>query len=122
MHSVNLIGADNRCSLSVELRRADDQAIAVQEGVWAAAIARRLSGEATLQALGALCPAAGRFGFEAVAVDPVGARRVATVVLVEVVAGEEQAFAGSALVGAAGEHDAIARAVLDAGHRRLSAS
>jgi len=122
VHSVNLIGADNRCSVSVELRRDDDQAIAVQEGVWATAIARRLSAGATLQALGALRPAAGRFGVEAVVVAPVGTHQVATVVLVEVVAHEEQAFTGSALVGAAGEHDAIARAVLDGSNRRLSAS
>jgi hypothetical protein len=120
VHSVSVIGAAGRCTVSVELRRGDDQALAIQEGVWATAVVHRLTAEATLQAIAALDPAAGQVGLEAVAVAPVGTRPMAAVVLVEARPDGEQAYAGSALVRAAGEHDAVARAVLDATTRRLS--
>ena len=79
----------------------------------------RLVAEATLGALRQLEPGAGWAEVESVAVARVGERHVATVTILLTLAPYEEVVAGSAVVRAAGEQDAVARAVLAATNRRL---
>jgi hypothetical protein len=119
IHSVAVVGASGRCTVSVELRRNDDQAVAVLEGVLAVPIARRMIADATVKALTSLEPAASQVGVEAVTVAQVGSHAVVTVTLVHALAQTEEVFAGSAVVRPAGEYEAVARAVLDGTNRRI---
>ncbi len=114
LHVLSVTNAAGRCTVSVELRKGDDQAIAVAEGLFASAIVRRLVAEATLQALALLEPAVGQLGVDAVSVAPVGGQAVVTVTVIQLLGQHEEVLAGSAVVRPAGEHDAVARAVLSA--------
>lgn len=113
VHSVMVVHGSEGCSVSVELRRGDDRAVAAAEGVVAGAIGRRLVAETTLRAVASLEPAAAGVGLEAVSVAPLGDHAVATAVLVKAHPTTEEVLAGSAVVRASGEYDAVARAVLD---------
>jgi hypothetical protein len=119
IHSVTVVGASGRCTVSVELRRDDDQAVAVLEGVLAAPITRRLIADATVKALTSLEPATSQVGVDAVTVAPVGSQTVVTVTLIYALPQTEEVFVGSAVVRPAGEYEAVARAVLDGTNRRL---
>jgi hypothetical protein len=75
--------------------------------------------QATLAALRQLNPAAERLDVETATVSRVGDRDVAATTLVLLSPPHEEVLAGTAVVGATGAPDAIARAVLDAVNRRL---
>jgi hypothetical protein len=90
------------------------------EGSSAAAVTLRLVAEATLDALRDLVPAAARAAVESATIVRSGEREVAVAVLVLVVPPNEEVVAGAAPVRAGGAHEAVARAVLDAGNRRLA--
>ena len=79
----------------------------------------RLVAQATLAAMRELEPGAVGADIEEATVVRVGMRDVATASLVLLTPPHEEVLAGSALVRATGEHDAMARAVLDAANRRL---
>ncbi len=119
LHLLSVVGVGTRCTVSVELRRGDDQALAVAEGVLSASIVRRMVADVTLQALATLEPAATQVAVDAVVVTPMGSQTVITVTLVYVMGQHEEVFAGSAVVRPAGEYDAVARAVLDGTNRRV---
>jgi len=119
LHAVGVVGVGSRCTVSVEMRRADDQAVAVAESVFAPAVARRLIAETALRALTSLEPAAEEVAVDAVNVGLVGAQPVVTVTLIHAVRQREEAFVGAAIVGPSGEYEAVARAVLDGTNRRV---
>jgi len=119
VHSVSVVAADGRCGAQVELRRGDDRAVGMAEGVMAISVVRRLVADATLRALAALDGDVARVAVDAIAVVPVGDHLVAVATVVLATPPFEEVLAGSAVVRGAGEHDAVARAVLDAGNRRL---
>jgi len=121
VHTVSVVPAGDRCTVSVELRRGDDRALGLLEGVMATSVARRLVAEATLTALATLVPSGAETALDAVVVVPVGDHTVATVTVALVVASREETVVGAAVVRAAGIHDAVARAALDAASRRFSA-
>jgi hypothetical protein len=79
----------------------------------------RLVAEATLDALGQLHPAVRRAFVETASVARVDDRSIALSSVVLILPHEEL-MTGSAPVRAAGEHEAIARSVLDALNRRLN--
>lgn len=108
-----------RCSIEVSLQLGETRALGTAEGSAAAAAGPRLVAAATLDALGQLYPSAGRADVESAVVGAVGERRVATANLVLVGSPDEEVLVGSAIVRGAGDHDAMARAVLDAANRRL---
>jgi hypothetical protein len=105
----------------VALRRGEASVRASAEGSSAAAVTLRLVAEATLEALRDVVPAAGHAAVETATVVRAGEHEVALAVLVLVVPPNEEVVAGSAPVRAGGVHEAMARAVLDAGNRRLTA-
>ena len=79
----------------------------------------RLVAQATLDALQEVLPAAERADVDAVRIVRLGDRSVAIATIVVVVPSYEEVLAGAAVVRASGEHDAMARAILDATNRRL---
>lgn len=79
----------------------------------------RMAAEATLEALGQLHPAVEAADVDGVEVRQLGSRRVALVSVAQRSARDEDVLIGTATVRAAGELDAVARAVLDAVNRRL---
>ena len=121
LESASLVRSGVAATAEVALRRGDASVRASAEGSSAAAVTLRLVAEATLEALRDLLPAAGRAAVEAATVVRAGEREVALVVLVLVIPPNEEVVAGSAPVQAGGAHEAMARAVLDAGNRRLTA-
>jgi hypothetical protein len=121
LESASLLRSGVAATAEVALRRGDASVRASAEGSSAAAVTLRLVAEATLDALRALVPAAGRAAVESATVVRAGEREVALAVLVLVVPPNEEVVAGAAPVRAGGAHEAIARAVLDAGNRRLGA-
>jgi len=80
----------------------------------------RVVAEATLDALGQLHRSGLAVDIDTVEVRQLGPRRVALVSVVERHGSSEDALVGSATVRAAGELDAVARAVLDAVNRRFA--
>jgi len=106
------------CTVSVELRAGDDQAVAVAEGLLARSIVPRLVAEATLRALSILDPAAASTAIHGLVLAPVGGQTVVTATVVQVDQHGEEVRAGAAVVGGSGEHEAVARAVLSAAGRR----
>ncbi len=110
-----------RCTANVALRLGDETVAGSAEGLVAAGSVLRLVAQATLDALRVVEPAAGRADVETATVVRLGDRSVAVVTIVVVVPPYEEVLSGSAVVRGAGEHDAVARAVLDATNRRLPA-
>jgi hypothetical protein len=119
VHTVSVIPSGGRCSVSVELRRGEDRAIGIADGVMATSVSRRLVAEAVISALSTLEPEAAHAAVDAVVVGPVGGQPVVTATIVLALPPHEEMLAGAAVVRAAGEHDAVARAVLDALNRRV---
>ena len=109
-----------RCLVWVVLR-ADDREVTGHGVRPATALGvSRVVAEATLDALGQLHPDGLASDIDTVEVRQLGTRRIALVSVVHRNGGTEDAFLGSASVRAAGEMDAVARAVLDAMNRRVS--
>lgn len=109
------------CSVQVALRREDDLAVGVTEGLVVSGSAQRLVASATLSALRQFEPAASRAEVETAILVRVGERMVAVASVVFLVPPYEEVVSGSAMVrSAGGEYDATARAVLDATNRRLA--
>jgi hypothetical protein len=79
----------------------------------------RMTAEATLDALCQLHPADAVSDVDGVEVRQLGSRRVALVSIAQRLARSDDVLVGTANVRAAGELDAVARAVLDAVNRRL---
>ena len=79
----------------------------------------RLAAEATLDALGQLRPDAATGDIDSVEVRDLGSRQVALVSVARRSSYLDEVLVGTARVRAAGELDAVARAVLDATNRRL---
>ncbi len=121
LESASLLRSGVAATAEVALRRGEASVRASAEGSSAAALSLRLVAEATLDALRDLVPAAGRAAVETATVVRAGEREVALAVLVLVVPPNEEVVAGSATVRSGGVHEAMARAVLDAGNRRLPA-
>ncbi len=121
LESASLVRSGVAATAEVTLRRGDATVRASAEGSSASAVTLRLVAEATLEALRDLVPAAARAAVETASVVRTGEREVALAVLVLVVPPNEELVAGAAPVRAGGAHEAMARAVLDAGNRRLGA-
>ena len=117
--SVSAARAGLQCTAQVMLRRGDQEATGVAEGLVATSNVLRLVAQATIGALRQLEQAAARAEVEAAKVLTLGDRTVALATVVIVVPPYEEICSGSAVVRAAGELDAVARAVLDATNRRL---
>lgn len=117
--TVSAIRTGLHCTAQVVLSRAEERATGTAEGLVATSSVMRLVAQATISALRHLEPAATRSDVEAATIVHLGTREVALTTVVVVVPPYEEVCAGSALVRAAGELDAIARSVLDATNRRL---
>jgi hypothetical protein len=109
-----------RCTATVGLCRADEEQIGQAEGTVASGNIRMLVARATLDALCRLDARAERLDVEAVGVQNLASRSFATASIVLLNPPYEEVLLGSAPVRAAGEEDAVARAVLDATNRRLA--
>ncbi len=109
-----------RCTARVGLLRNGIEEIGESEGTMASGNIRMLVARATLAALTRHEPRAERLDVEAVGVQNLANRAFATASLVLLNPPYEEVLLGSAPVRAAGEEDAVARAVLDATNRRLS--
>jgi len=118
--AVTALRNGTHCSAQVSLRRWDDRAVGVADGVLVSGSALRLVARATLSALRELESAAARADIETVMLVHLGERQAAVASVVFAVPPYEEVVAGSAIVRAAGEHDAVVRAVLDATNRRLT--
>ena len=119
VETVTATRAGVQCTAQVVLTRGDERGTGVTEGIVAMSSVQRLVAQATIAALRELEPAAARADVESAAVVSVGGRSIALTTVVIVVPPYEEVCAGSAVVRAAGEFDAVARAVLDATNRRL---
>ena len=117
--SVGVARAGLQCTAEVVLSRSDQASTGIAEGLVATSNVLRLVAQATIAALRELEPAAARAEVEAAKVIALGDRSVALSTIVIVVPPYEEICSGSAVVRAAGELDAVARAVLDATNRRL---
>jgi hypothetical protein len=106
-------------SVSVRLRWGDREAGGSVEGARTARALHRMAAEATVSALAQLHPQLPPLDVEAVEVREVGGGRVALVRVVQPSSKGDHVLVGTANVRAAGEFDALARAVLDAVNRRL---
>ena len=109
-----------RCTATVGLARAGEEQLGEAEGTVASGNIRLLVAKATLDALCGLDARAERLDVEAVGVQNLASRSFATASIVLLNPPYEEVLLGSAPVRAAGEEDAVARAVLDATNRRLA--
>lgn len=109
-----------KCQVEVSLRRQDEHSAATVTGSAATAAVLRSVAQATLVALKDLEPAANRADLETASIVRLGERSLAVTSIVILVPPYEEVVSGSAVVRAAGDHDAMARAVLDATNRRLT--
>lgn len=107
------------CTTQVILRVGEAVATGSAEGLVATSTMYRLTAHATLAALRQLEPGGANADIETATIVRTGDRGVALVTVIVVVPPYEEIVAGSAVVRAAGELDAVARAVLDATNRRL---
>ncbi len=107
------------CTAEVVLSLGDVVVTGDASGSAAASATLRLVAEATLDALRQLHPAAERVAVESASLARVGDRSIALTSIVLVIPPNEELVTGSAPVRGAGEHEAIARSVLDAVNRRL---
>ncbi|HWW52859.1 MAG TPA: hypothetical protein VNY84_03785, partial [Acidimicrobiales bacterium] len=119
VETVTAVRNGPRLSAQVELRRGDEQALGIAEGLMTSGSDHRLVAAATLNALREFEPAAERAEVEMATVLQLGDRQVAVASIIYFVPPYEEIVAGSAMVRSAGEHDALVRAVLDATNRRL---
>jgi hypothetical protein len=103
----------------VVLRLGEAVATGTAEGLVATSTMHRLAAHATLAALRQLEPGSVNADIETAMIVRIGDRAVAVVTVIVIVPPYEEVVAGSAVVRAAGELDAVARAVLDATNRRL---
>lgn len=103
----------------VTLTRGNEKVTGEAKGSVATSATLRLVAQATLQALRQMEPAAHRVDVETATIVRFGDRAVAVTSVVLVVPPYEEIVSGSAIVRTAGDHDAMARAVLDATNRRL---
>ena len=103
----------------VALQRADERVTGRAEGTVASSAILRVVAQATLDGLRQFEPAALRVDVETATVVRVGDRSVALATIVVMKPPYEEVMAGAAVVRAAGDHDAVARAVLHAVNRRL---
>src|SRR5688500_9388591 len=120
---VDRVSADRdglHCAVEVTLRRGDERGSATITGSVAAAAVMRSVAQATLAAMREIEPAATRADLETASVVRLGERSIAVVSIVLLVPPYEEVVSGSAVVRNAGDHDAMARAVLDATNRRLA--
>jgi hypothetical protein len=117
--TVSAVRTGLQCTAQVVLSRADERATGTAEGIVATSSVLRLVAQATLSALRQLETAAARADIESSALVNLGTRQVALTTVVFVVPPYEEVCAGAAVVRAAGELDAVARAVLAATNRRL---
>ncbi len=113
-------GAD-RATVAVTIQRDGAESIGRAEGGVASVARARLVATATLAALADLVPAAASFELDTAQVVSLGRVPIAIVTLVRVVPPAEERQVGAAVVRERGDADALARAVLDATNRRLSA-
>jgi hypothetical protein len=120
MDGVTALRQGTNCSAQVSLRRSDELAVGVAEGLLVSGSELRLVAMATLIALRQLEPAAGNADVETAVLAHLGDRLVAVASMVFLVPPYEEVIAGAAIVRTAGEQDAMARAVLDATNRRLA--
>jgi hypothetical protein len=105
----------------VTLRRGEEEATGIAEGSVAESARQRAVAQATLDALRRLVPKAKGADVETAACVLIGSREVAVATLVFIVPGHEEVVSGSAIVRSGTEAGALARAVLDATTRRLTA-
>ncbi|MFZ4584332.1 MAG: hypothetical protein ACOYNI_03810 [Acidimicrobiia bacterium] len=110
-----------RSLVRVTLALGDDEATGFAEGSIASVARHRLVAHATLDALRQVRPDAEAMDVEAAQVAHIGASDVAAVTMVHVVPPREEVTVGSAIVRNRDDAEAMARAVLDATNRRLSA-
>jgi len=103
----------------VALQQGDERVTGRAEGTVASSAILRVVAQATLDGLRQLEPAALRVDVETATVVRVGERSVALATVVLMRPPHEEVMAGAAVVRAAGDHDAVARAVLHAVNRRL---
>jgi hypothetical protein len=108
-----------RSTVRVTLSSDEEEVTGTADGTIASSIRYRLVAEATLDGLRQLVPAADCAAVEMAGVVRAGERDVAIASVVFVIPPLEEVVSGSALVRAAGEAEAVARAVLDATNRRL---
>ena len=108
------------CVAEVTLGRSGDRVKGRAEGTLASSAVLRIVAQATLDALRQLEPSAVRADVETAMIVRLAERAVALVTVVLVRPPYEEVMAGAAVVRAAGDHDAVARAVLHAVNRRLS--
>jgi hypothetical protein len=108
-----------QCEVEVTLRRGADSATGTAGGSMANSAVLRSVAQATLSALRVIEPAAARADLESALIVNLGDRAVAVTSIVILVPPYEEVVSGSAVVRTAGDHDAMARAVLDATNRRL---
>ncbi len=106
------------CTAEVVLRLGEEMITGNADGSSTDSAVLRLVAEATLDALGQLHPAVSRAFVETASLARVDDRTIALSSIVLILPHEEL-MTGSAPVRAAGEHEAIARSVLDALNRRL---
>jgi hypothetical protein len=109
-----------RCIARVGLLRSGVEEVGEAEGTVASGNIRLLVARATLAALTRHDGRAERLDVEAVGVQNLASRAFATASIVLLNPPYEEILLGSAPVRAAGEEDAVARAVLDATNRRLA--
>lgn len=109
-----------QCSAVVTLRHGDRTVVGAAEGLMTSNSPLRLAAQATMAALRQVEEAAVRADVETTSVVRFGGRSIALTTVVVVVPPHEEILSGSAVVRR-GEVDAVARSVLDATNRRLSA-
>lgn len=119
VRAVTVSNDAGRYRVQVELERGADRALGMAEGPHVASAGRRLVAEAALEALTLLGVGAERSAIDTVTISAIGSHSVAIVSVVMDAGSHEEIHVGSALVRASGEHDALARAFLDATNRRL---
>ncbi len=119
VEQVTAVRAAGGYEAMVTLVRGEDTATGTASGPAAGSLALRLAAQATLAALRELEPAAARVEVDAAHLTRIGERDVALTTLVLVNPPNEEVVVGSAVVRPAGDHEAVARSVLDALNRRL---
>jgi len=108
------------CRAEVILAAADRRESGTAEGAGTSSALVTLTAEATLLAILKIAPDVPRAEIDATAITRVGGHEVAAAAILVMGPDGEEVLVGSALMGAAGPYDAVARAVLDATNRRFS--
>ncbi len=122
LRSVTTTTTGRRCIVEVVLESGGYEVRGRSDANVARSIAKQLAARATLAAVAAADAQATGLELEGVVVEDLGQHSVATVLLAlpaHLAVGED-VISGSAVVGDAGEHEAVVLAVLDASHRALN--